>query len=142
MDGFIKLNILSIPCVLLCLFSMICTIQKTGRKEHFPERRIQLVVLKGKRKAEQLKERLAESFEEKQYDLRGYFGSGPNEAIKRFARVKVRYNGKVLSVKITGNVYGFEERIAKLEDRIKSTDFGVIDNKEDTTEFEIPLTLE
>jgi len=128
-------------CVLLCLFSMVCTIQKTGRKENFPERRIQLVVLKGKRKAEQLKEKLAESFEEKQYDLREYFGSVPKGAMEKIAKVKVRYNGEVLSVKITGNVYGFEERIAKLEDRMRSINFGVIDNKEDTTEFEIHLIL-
>lgn len=141
MGGLIKLNTLSILCVLLCLYLTMCAIRKTGAKENLPERRIQMVVLKGKRKAEQLKERLAESFEEKQYDLREYFGSGPKETIERFAKVKVRYNGKVLSVKITGNVYGFEERIAKLEDRIKSTNFGVVDNEEDTTEFEIPLTF-
>jgi hypothetical protein len=119
-----------------------CAIRKTGAKENLPESRIQLVVLKGKRKAEQLKERLAESFEEKQYDLREYFNDGPKEVVEKFARVKVRYNGKVISVKITGNVYGFEERIEKLEDRIRSTNFGAIDNEEDTTEFEIPLTLE
>ena len=118
-----------------------CAGKKTANTDDTSENFLRVFVLKGKRKSQEIRDRLAEAFAEKKYNFKKLFKSSPKEFIKRVARVRVSYNGEVVSVKIFGDVKDVEEKFDTFQARIKEINFGSTGESGDTTEFEIPLTM-